>query len=121
MTFEVRENFTGSPRQASINVSGLAQLVVQDAGLGEDCSYAISPLFQALAASGGSGSINVIAEERCAWQAFSNVGWITITSQNVGVGSGTVAYCVEANAGASGRSGSVIIAGRTFAVKQKGN
>ena len=48
ITFEVRENFTGSPRQASINVSGLDQLVVQDAGLGDDCSYSINPQFQAV-------------------------------------------------------------------------
>lgn len=121
VTFEVRENFTGSPRQASINVSGFAQLVVQDAGLGDDCSYSINPQFQSFSASGGSGTINVIAEERCAWQASSNAGWITITSQNVGVGNGTVAYCVEANPAAAGRGGFMIIAGKTFAVKQKGN
>ena len=121
VTFEVRENFTSSPRQASINVNGFAQHIVQDAGLGDDCSYSINPLFQSFAANGGSGTINVTAEERCAWQAVSNEDWITITSQNVGVGNGTVAYCVEANGGATGRSGSVIIAGKTFAVKQKGS
>ena len=121
ITFEVRENFTGSPREASINVSGLDQLVVQDAGLGDDCSYSINPQFQAVPANGDSGRIEVIAEERCAWQAVSTAGWITITSQNVGVGNGTVFYCVEANPGASGRSGLVIISGKTFAVKQKGH
>jgi hypothetical protein len=119
VTFEVRENFTGSPRQASINIGGFAQLIVQDAGLGEDCSYSINPRFESFAASGGSGTINVIAEERCAWQAVSSVGWITITSQSVGVGNGTVEYCVEANSGGSSRRGLVIIAGKTFAVKQK--
>jgi hypothetical protein len=121
VTYEVRENFTGSPRQTSINVSGLAQLVVQDAGLGDDCSYSINPQFQAFAANGGSGTINVIAEERCAWQAVSSAGWITITSTNVGVGNGTVAYRVEANPSATGRADSVIVAGRTFSVKQKSN
>jgi hypothetical protein len=120
VTFEVRENFTGAPRQTSINLGGLTQVLVQDAGLGDDCNYSISPQFESFAASGGSGTINVIAEERCAWQAVSTVGWITITSANVGVGNGTVAYCVEANPGTSGRSGLVITAGKTFAVKQKG-
>jgi hypothetical protein len=110
VTFEVRENFTGSPRQASINVSGFAQLVVQDAGLGDDCSYSINPQFQSFEANGGSGTINVIAEERCAWQAVSSAGWITITSQSVGVGNGTVAYCVEANPAPKGRGGLLIIA-----------
>jgi len=104
VTFEVRENFTGSPRQTSINFGSLTQFVVQDAGLGEDCNYSINPPFQSFAASGGSGTINVVAEERCAWQAASTAGWITITSQNVGVGNATVSYCVEASTGTSGRS-----------------
>jgi len=121
VTFEVRENFTGSPRQASINIGGFAQVVVQDAGIGEDCGYTINPTFQSFAGTGGSGTINVIAEERCAWQAASVDGWITITSANVGIGNGTVAYCVEANPIASGRSGALIIGGKTFSVKQKGN
>ena len=121
VTFEVRENFTGSPRQASINVGGFAQDVVQDAGIGEDCGYTINPTFQSIAGNGGSGTINVIAEERCAWQAASIQGWITITSGNVGIGNGTVAYCVEPNPGSSGRSGAMIVGGRTFSVKQKGN
>lgn len=119
VTFEVRENFTGSPRQTSLNVGGFVQLVVQDAGLGDDCSYSINPQSQSFAANGGSGTINVIAEERCAWQAVSSADWITITSRNVGVGNGTVVFCVESNPNANGRSGSVIIAGKTFAVKQK--
>lgn len=121
VTFEVRENFTGSPRQALINVNGFAQVVVQDAGLGDDCNYSINPQFQSFSASGGSGVISVIAEERCAWQAVSSQSWITIISTNVGIGNGTVVFCVEANPGASGRSGKVTMAGKIFLVKQKGS
>jgi hypothetical protein len=120
VTFEVRENFTGSARQAAINVGGVAQLVVQDAGLGDDCNYSINPQFQSFPASGGSGTISVSSEDRCAWQAVPTASWITITSQNVGVGNGSISFCVEANPGA-GRAESVIIGGRSFAVKQKGN
>ena len=35
-----------------------------------------------------------------------------ITSANVGVGNGSLAYCVGVNPAASGRGGSVIIAGK---------
>ena len=121
VTFEVRENFTGSPRQASLNVGGFTQLVVQDAGLADDCSYSINPQFQSFPGNGGSGTVNVTAEERCAWQAFATAGWITITSTNLGVGNATISYCVAANPGTSGRSSSMIIGGKTFSVKQKGN
>ena len=121
ITFEVRENFTGTPRQGAINVSGLKQVVVQDAGLGENCNYSINPQFQSFSASGGTGGISVIAEDRCAWQAIVSDSWITITALGVGVGDRTVVYTAAANVGSSARNGSIIIAGKVFSVKQKGN
>lgn len=120
VTFEVRENFTGTPRQITINVGGVSQIVVQDAGLGDDCNYSISPHAQSFTAGGGSGTISVSCDDRCAWQAVATANWITITSQTVGVGIGTVNFCVEANPGA-GRAEAVIIGGKVFAIKQKGN
>ena len=120
VNFEVRENFTGSARQASINVSGLTQVIVQDAGLGEDCSYAINPQFQSFSSGRGTGTITIAAEDRCAWQAAAIQSWITITSLSVGIGNGTVTYSVATNPGNSGRSGTITIAGKTFNVKQKG-
>jgi BACON domain-containing protein len=120
ITFETRENFTGVPRQASITVSGLNQVVVQDAGLGDDCNYVISPQFQSFSATGGSGVVNVIAEERCAWQAVATDSWITITSLGVGIGNGAVAFSVATNASTPGRNAAIVIAGKIFAVKQKG-
>ena len=117
---EFRENFTGSPRLGTINIAGHTITVVQDAGLGEDCGLAIAPSFQSLPASGGTGSVNVIGEERCAWQAVSGASWITITSATVGIGNGTVTYSVAPNMSTSGRKGTITIAGQTFSVKQKG-
>jgi hypothetical protein len=119
ITFEVRENFASSARQGSINIGGQLLTIVQDGGLGEDCGYLIAPTFNSHPASGGSGTINVIAAERCAWQAVSSVSWVTITSASVGIGDGTVSYSVGANPGAGGRKGTITIAGQVFAVKQK--
>jgi photosystem II stability/assembly factor-like uncharacterized protein len=120
LTFEVRENFTGSARQGSITAGGQVLIIVQDAGLGDDCNYAISPLFTSFPSSGGTGIVNVVAEERCAWQAVSNVNWVTISSGSVGIGNGTVNYSVATNPGTGGRKGNITIAGKMFAVKQKG-
>jgi hypothetical protein len=117
--FEVRENFTGSARQTTINISGQLLTIVQDGGLGDDCGYSISPGFQAFSAAGGSDLINVIAEERCAWQAVSSAPWVTITSAGVGIGNGTVSYAVAPNPGPSGRAATITIGGKVFAVKQK--
>lgn len=119
--FEVRENFTGSARQGTVTVAGQSVTVVQDAGLGEDCFYAVFPAFTTFSAAGGTGTVSVISEERCAWQATSDVNWVTITSGSVGIGNGTVAYSVAANAGTTGRKGTITVAGKAFALKQKGN
>lgn len=121
ITFEVRENFTASARQGTINVAGVNYVIVQDGGLGEDCGYSISPLFQSFAGLGGNGTMQVIAADRCAWQAVSTVSWVTITSVSAGIGDSIVNYSVAPNPGASGRKGTITIGGQTFAVKQKGN
>ncbi|HET8676075.1 MAG TPA: BACON domain-containing protein, partial [Blastocatellia bacterium] len=120
-TFEVRENFTGSARQGSINISGQTCTVVQDGDLGEECQYSINPKFETISAAGGTGMVSVTAAGQCAWQAVSSANWITITSGGVGIGNGTVTYSVGANAGASGRSGRITIGGQAFAIKQRGN
>lgn len=120
VTYEVRENFTGSARQGTITIAGQTFTAVQDGGLGDDCGYAIKPTFQSFPASGGTATVDVIAEERCAWQASSNVSWITIASGNVGIGNGVVTYSVGANPSATGRKGIITMAGKSFAVKQKG-
>jgi hypothetical protein len=121
VTFEVRENFTGSARQGSINVSGQTFTVVQDGDLGEECQYSINPKFETISAGGGDGMVNVTTTGQCAWQAVSSANWITITSGGVGIGNGTVTYSVGANAGPSGRSGRITIGGQAFAIKQRGN
>jgi hypothetical protein len=121
VTYEVRENFTASARQAYISISGSNQLIVQDGGLGEDCGYFVNPGFQSFSANGGSGTIDVLASDRCAWQAVASVSWVTITSLDVGIGSGAVSYTVGQNPGAGGRKGTIIIGGQVFAVKQKGS
>ncbi len=121
LTYEVRENFTGSARQAYVSVSGTNQIVVQDGGLGEGCGYSISPTFQSFPAGGGSGTTNVVAAQRCAWQTVASVPWITITSSGVGIGNGTVSYSVAANSSAGGRKGTITIGGQVFGVKQKGS
>jgi hypothetical protein len=95
--------------------------VIQDGGLGEDCNYFISPTARSFASAGGSGVVSVSAESRCAWQAVSNASWIVITSAEAGIGGGAVSYSVAANPGASGRSGTISVAGATLRIKQKGS
>ena len=120
VTYAVRDNMTGVPRQGSVMAGGQSFAVVQDGGTLSDCVYVITPSSAVFNASGGNGSIQVNTEERCAWDATVNVNWISFTSQIVGIGTRTVTYHVNANPSAGGRAGSITIAGKTFKVKQKG-
>ena len=118
ITFEVRENFTGSPRTGTISVAGQTFTVLQDAGLA-DCLYMVSPKSASVPAVGGTGVLNVFSEERCAWLATSDVGWLTITSSGMGIGSGTVNYSVAANTTGFSRKGRIAVVGQVFTIKQK--
>lgn len=116
ITFELRENSTTSARSGTISIAGLAFTVVQ-AGLAEGCSYSISPTARAFASTGGPATIDVTASAGCAWQAVSNVGWITISVGSPGIGNGAVTYVVAPNPGNT-RAGKIMIAGKTLAIKQ---
>jgi hypothetical protein len=60
----------------------------------------------------------VTAGQGCSWQAISNANWVTITSGSAGVGNGTVSYTVAANTGPP-RKAVIIVAGKSFSIKQK--
>jgi len=120
VTYAVRDNMTGVPRQGTIMAGGQSFTVVQDGGTLSDCVYVLTPSSAVFNASGGNGGIQVNTEARCAWDATVNVNWISFTSQIVGIGTRTVSYHVSANPSAGGSAGLITIAGKTFKVKQKG-
>ena len=119
VSYVVRDNLSAAPRSGTITIGGVTFTVIQDSSTSAECEYAISPVFTSYPKNGGTGSIAVIAEDRCAWQAISNASWIVVTSAGSGIGNGAVSYTVQPNSG-GGRSGSITIAGKAFLVKQKG-
>jgi hypothetical protein len=118
VSYEVRENFTGSPRIGTMTIAGQTFTVLQDAGL-EGCSYFVAPMSAPIASAGGTGSFNVFADQQCAWVASPDVAWITITSGQMGIGNGTVNFSVAPNQSGLPRKGRVAVGGRVFTVKQK--
>ena len=52
---------------------------------------------------------------------MSRSGWLTITANADGMGSGVVSYVVGPNASGAARKGKISVAGQTFAIKQKAN
>ena len=83
------------------------------------CSYVVStPGVQAL--NGGQLSIAVTAAAGCNWTASSDLPWASISSGSSGSGNGTVSLTIASNAGGQIRSGSIVIAGQTLLLTQRG-
>jgi hypothetical protein len=117
LNFSVSANTGSSPREGALTVAGTAWPIYQEAT--QTCTYGLSPSSQSFTSGAGTGSVNVTGATGCAWNAKSNVNWITVTSGLSGTGSGTIYYSVTANT-ASTRTGTMTIAGQTFTVSQAG-
>jgi fibronectin type 3 domain-containing protein len=115
VSYTVTANPSKDPRTGTLTIAGQTVTVAQ---AGAPCSYSLNSAGQSLGAWGGTGNVGVTAIGGCTWSDESNVPWITITSGGSGVGNGTVNYSVEANSGASSRSGTMSIGGWTFTVNQ---
>ncbi len=81
------------------------------------CDASLSPTGRSLSAPGGTGTVTITTPSTCAWEAYSSVSWIVVSTGTSGVGDGVVQYSVTPNTGAA-RTGTIIIAGQTFTVQQ---
>lgn len=104
---------TGIPN----NVYGFGRLDVKAAV--DLARTTISPASQNFTALSGSGSINVVAPTATVnWTATSPDNWITNISPVSGTGSGLVTFQVASNPGPGPRTGTIIVARKTFVVFQ---
>lgn len=111
-------SYTFTPPSLSVAIAGADALNQNFTGT-IPCAFAINPVSQNFADTGGAGSVTVTvtAGVGCSWTAVSNAAWITVTGGAAGTGNGTVTYNVDANAGAA-RTGTITIAGLIFTVNQ---
>jgi hypothetical protein len=84
------------------------------------CTYAISPGKRSLAGAATSAKFSVSTRSGCGWTAVSTVPWITISEGGSSSGKGQVIYTVEGNSAKTARRGTIMVAGKTFTVTQKG-
>ena len=115
VTFTVAAN-AGPDRQGIIEIADRTFTVLQGTAAPQ-CTYSLAPSAASVGASGGSGSVAVAAPPGCTWSAQTSVNWLTILGASSGSGSAAVSYFVQPNGGAA-RTGTVQIAGQTFAVTQ---
>jgi hypothetical protein len=127
---------TWTPSAVSGATATSVQLVIASGGLtgaldspvtgtvqpGLNCVFSFTSANPAaVAVGGGTGSVLVSATNgSCVRTAVSNASWLRVTSGDLAVGSGSVAFTADANSGAGTRTGVLTIGGQTFTVNQAG-
>jgi uncharacterized protein (TIGR03437 family) len=86
---------------------------------GPSCAYAVNPLAFTSDSSGGNFTANIQTTSGCQWAVQGLPDWITLSSNPVSSGPGTVALAVAPGAG-GGRAAAVSIAGLSVQVTQAG-
>ncbi len=120
INFTVGQNLTSLPRTGRINIGGKSITIVQACMASDGCRYLLSEIERSIAKGGGTGTLDVVAGNRCAWQATTNSDWISVTSGSPAIGNGTISYLVEANPTGKKRIGMITVGKSVFTIKQKG-
>lgn len=105
----------GPARSGTVIVGGQTLTVTQPAA---PCTYALDRAAAAMPASSGSGTVELMTRDACAWTAStSEPSWLLITSPASGAGPASIGFTVAPNDGPA-RSGVLTIGGQTFTVTQ---
>ncbi len=84
------------------------------------CYIALSPSSQLIPFPAGPGTIGVVTDPACSWNAASDSPFLAITSGSTGTGPGTVTFSATANTSPSTRTGAITIGGQTATINQSG-
>lgn len=118
VSYSVAANPNCLSRSGVVVVAGQTITIRQMEGVG---TFAIAPTSRVHGAGSETGTIAVSASSGCAWGAATADSWISITGGATGTGAGTVSYAVMANTSSLARTGTIAVAGQTFAVTQDGD
>lgn len=114
----------GGPSSPSLNITAPAAPATYTAQFSagtQQCSFSLAASTAGLPATASNGSVNVAATSGCAWTTVNNnPDWLLVDSATSGNGNGTVTFQAAANTSTNPRTGSLTIAGQTFAIVQAG-
>ena len=86
----------------------------------QNCTCSVNSTQTTFSPSGGIGSVGVTTENGCAWTVAGDQSWITVSSDDIGTGNGTVNFLISPNPGTRQRTGTITIAGQILTLKQLG-
>lgn len=118
--FSVAPNSTGALRESELVVAGQKVSIAQFAA---GCQYKIDDGLtgrREFGSAGGDSWVFVLTPDTCYWSVVSRSSFVTVLSDEVQSGSVYITYAVAPNPGQADRTGTLIIAGQTFTINQKG-
>jgi hypothetical protein len=115
-SFSLLANPTALVRTGTVVVAGQPFAVTQS---GAPCNYVLASNSASHAFGAVTGAVSVTTLTGCVWTVSTVTPWISIPTATVS-NSGSATYVLQANPTALPRTGSVSIAGQTFAVTQAG-
>lgn len=103
------------PRSGAIQIGNVLFIISQPAAT---CDISLQPQEISAASEGFTGAVNVYTLPSCNWAAASTVDWIVLSNPSSGIGDGTIAFQVLANATPRIRTGEVTIGNKVLRVTQ---
>jgi len=87
-------------------------------GPASPCGYSLGNSATSVSPSGDIRAVNVIAGTGCAWQAASNIPWISVVSGVSGAGNGIVRLRIEPNPNGAPRAATITLASVPYTINQ---
>jgi hypothetical protein len=113
--FTAAPNTTSAVRVGTLTIGSRAFNVTQAANV---CTNTLSSNSVTVGSPASTLSVIVATGDDCSWTATSPVSWITLPGGSGGTGPASVSLAVAENTGATARSATVSIAGRSLTVTQ---
>ncbi len=117
VSYSVAANFDPIPRTGTVAVADQSFSVNQAALI---CTYKVSPTNRPHGYGATTGIVNVTTLSPCAWSVVNTNPWISLLSNPMGAGTGSVTYALEVNTSLDGRMGVMLIANQPVTVTQAG-
>ena len=115
--FRIAANSAIDVREGSLEVAGI-RVRVRQLGTLTACRFELDPPDADAGPEGFDGKFEVSTESSCPWTAVSGDAWLTVLDGEDRTGPGELRYRAAVNASTTPRTGSIVVGGNQFTVRQ---